>query len=123
MGRSSKISWTDATFNPGRGCRRVSPGCENCYAERMSGRYSGPGLAFEGMAKSTPSGPRWTGTELMPEHMIEKPLHWKKPLKVFVNSMSDLYYSEFPFDWVDKVFATMMKAKWHTFQILTKRPE
>lgn len=127
----SAIEWTDVTWNPVRGCSRVSEGCRHCYAERMAARYSGPGLAFEGFAKhagvdgptSRPSAPRWTGrVELIPEKLGE-PLRWRKPRRVFVNSMSDLFHERLSSVEIAAVFGIMACSSRHTFQVLTKRPD
>ena len=119
----TKIAWTDATWNPLRGCSRVSAGCEHCYAEGQAHRFSGPGLAFEGLTVAGPKGPRWTGKiKLVPEKLAE-PLHWRKPRRIFVNSMSDLFHENVPDEYIDRVFAAMSQAWHHTFQVLTKRPE
>lgn len=121
MSGKTKIEWTDIVWNPIRGCTRVSKGCENCYAERQAIRMSGPGGAYEGLVKSTSSGPRWTGQVLCAEEKLQEPFQWKKPRKVFVNSMSDLFH---PNSYnVDTIFAVMALTPQHTYQILTKRPE
>lgn len=123
MSDKSKIEWTDATWNPLRGCSKVSEGCRNCYAAGVAARFSGPGMAYEGLAKQTSHGPEWTGViKLVPE-ALEQPLKWKRPRRIFVNSMSDLFHKGVPFDYIDRVFAVMALAPQHTFQILTKRPE
>lgn len=117
----TKIEWTDATWNPIRGCSRVSEGCRHCYAETMAARFSGPGMPYEGLAQMTPSGPRWTGeVRLVPEH-LEDPLRWKRPRRIFVNSMSDLFHESLTFDQIDRVLDVMVEAGHHTYQILTKR--
>ena len=123
MGTNTKISWCDATWNPVRGCTRVSSGCQNCYAERVAARFSGPGQPYEGLAKMTPSGPRWTGELRMVADHLEDPLRWQKPRRVFVNSMSDLFHKSIPDEWIDKIFAAMALSQRHVFQVLTKRPE
>lgn len=123
MGDKSTIEWTDATWNPVRGCSRVSEGCRNCYAERVAARFSGPGQAYEGLAEMTPSGPRWTGEVRLIEERLEDPLRWKKPRRIFVNSMSDLFHESLSDEAIDKVFAVMALCPQHTFQILTKRAE
>ena len=115
MATNSKIEWTDATWNPVTGCSKVSEGCRNCYAERLSHRF--------GWTKKPWTGPNaGENLKLHPERM-EQPLRWKKPRRVFVNSMSDLFHEEVPFEFIQDVFDVMVKAWWHTFQILTKRPE
>lgn len=129
MSANSKIEWTDATWNPTRGCSRVSEGCRNCYAERIAARLNGTDIVegkrvlrpFAGFAVRTPSGPRWTGrVELIPE-ALNLPLHWRKPRRVFVNSMSDLFHEKLPDEAIDRVFAVMALCPQHTFQALTKR--
>lgn len=119
MGDKTGISWTNATWNPVRGCAPVSPGCAHCYAARMASRFSGPGQPYEGLA----SGGRWTGAARFVPEALDLPLRWRKPRRVFVNSMSDLFHDDVT-DWqIAKVFAVMAAAPQHTFQILTKRPE
>lgn len=125
MGETS-IEWTDQTWNPTRGCTRISPGCVNCYAERMAARDL-PGMKSpttgEPFAIITPSGPRWTGNvELIP-HMLDVPLKRRKPTVYFVNSMSDLFHESMPFREIDRVFTAMVAADHHTYQILTKRAD
>ena len=123
VGERTSIAWTDTTWNPVRGCSRVSEGCRNCYAERQAARFSDHGQYAHGFVERTPSGPRWTGkVELVPEK-LDEPLGWLKPRRVFVNSMSDLFHEALPFEAIDMVFAVMALAWWHTFQVLTKRPE
>ncbi len=123
MSAKSKIEWTDATWNPVRGCSRISPGCVNCYAERQAARFSDPGQYAHGFVKRTPSGPRWTGKlELVPDK-LRAPLSWTRPRRVFVNSMSDLFHEKLDDDAIDRVFAVMAFANRHTFQVLTKRAD
>lgn len=118
----TKISWTDTTWNPVRGCSRVSEGCRNCYAERMAARFSDPGQPFHGFAKRTAAGARWTGrVRLIPEKLGE-PLRWRKPRFVFVNSMSDLWHERIAEPDIHRVYAVMAVANRHVFQVLTKRP-
>lgn len=123
MSDKSNIEWTDATWNPLRGCTKVSEGCRNCYAAGVAARFSGPGMPYEGLAEMTPHGPNWTGKIKLVPDKLEQPLEWKRPRKIFVNSMSDLFHESVPFDYIDQVFVVMALAKQHTFQILTKRPE
>jgi protein gp37 len=121
--KNSKIEWTQDTWNPLRGCSRVSDGCRNCYAEQVAGRFSGAGQPYEGLITKTAKGPTWNGQiKLVPEK-LEEPLRWTKPRKIFVNSMSDLFHENVPDEYIDKVFAVMALAPRHTFQVLTKRPE
>lgn len=130
MSDDSKIEWTDATWNPIRGCSRVSEGCRHCYAERVAARFSGPGMPYEGLAvrklrvvsddEQTTVG-RWTGAvRMVPEHLAD-PLRWRRPRRVFVNSMSDLFHESLADDQRDRVLAVMLLAPHHTFQVLTKR--
>lgn len=118
--RNGGIAWTEETWNPLRGCTRVSQGCMNCYAESMAARFCGAGQPYEGTIN--PETKRWNGTiKLVPEKLAE-PLRWQRPRMVFVNSMSDLFHEDVP-DWhIDKVFAVMAMAERQTFQVLTKRP-
>jgi protein gp37 len=109
----SKIEWTESTWNPVTGCTKVSPGCKNCYAERMAKRLQAMGQA------NYVNGFRVT----LHEHMLSRPLEWKKPQMIFVNSMSDLFHEEVPLEFIKKVFAVMQEAHWHHFQVLTKRSE
>lgn len=113
MATHSAIEWTESTWNPLTGCTKVSPGCKNCYAERMSLRLKAMGQ------------PNYAnGFKLsIHEKSLELPLQWKKPQTIFVNSMSDLFLNEVPFDFVKKVFDVMSQATWHQFQILTKRSD
>lgn len=112
VGRSA-IEWTDSTWNPATGCTKVSPGCENCYAERMARRLQAMGQ------------PNYVnGFRLaLHEHVLHAPLAWKKPRVVFVNSMSDLFHKDVPVKFVLQVFDVMNRANWHQFQILTKRSD
>ena len=111
MAAQTGIEWTDATWNPVSGCVKVSPGCDNCYAERFAERFRGvAGHPFEHGFDVT----------LRP-HRLGEPLSWKRPRRVFVNSMSDLFLKEIPRDFLDQVFETMERADWHVFQVLTKR--
>lgn len=127
----SKIEWTDTTWNPMRGCSRVSEGCRHCYAERQAARFSThalqdgdtPGGVFAGFAQMTQSGPRWTGkVELIPSK-LDEPLRRRKPRRIFVNSMSDLFHERLSDEAIAAVFGAMAACQHHTFQVLTKRPE
>jgi len=111
MAANSDIEWTDATWNPVTGCTKISAGCDNCYAERFSERFRGvPGHPFQNGFDLT----------LRPERLTQ-PLEWRKPKMIFVNSMSDLFHKEIPAEFIGRVFDTMERADWHTFQVLTKR--
>lgn len=113
MSSSSKIEWTDATWNPVRGCTKISPGCKHCYAETFAERFRGvPGHPFE----------QGFDLRLVPEKLAE-PLRWSSPKRIFVNSMSDLFHTDIPDDYIVSVARVMLLAKWHTFQVLTKRSE
>jgi protein gp37 len=113
MSASSKIEWTDSTWNPVRGCSKVSPGCKHCYAETFAERFRGvKGHPFE-------SG---FDLRLVPEKLGD-PIRWSNPRKIFVNSMSDLFHEEVPDDYIEKVCRVMLAANWHTYQVLTKRAE
>lgn len=122
MGITS-IEWTDRTWNPVRGCSRVSQGCVNCYAERQAARFAGEGEPFHQFVAKVNGHPAWTGKVELVEKHLEDPLHWRKPCKVFVNSMSDLFHEALLDEAIDRVFAVMALCPQHTFQILTKRPE
>jgi protein gp37 len=113
MTAGSSIEWTDATWNPLTGCTKISPGCKHCYAERMSLRLQAMGQA------NYASGFALT----LHEEMLETPLRWKKPRRVFVNSMSDLFQDGVPLNFIKNVFRVMRSADQHQFQILTKRSD
>jgi protein gp37 len=123
VGVKTGIEWTDATWNPIRGCSRVSEGCRHCYAESVAYRFSGPGLAYEGLAVLKNGHPSWTGKiEFVEKHLLD-PLKWATPRRIFVNSMSDLFHEGVTDEMRDKIFAVMALCPQHTFQVLTKRPE
>ncbi|MBZ0266272.1 phage Gp37/Gp68 family protein [bacterium] len=113
MSNNSSIEWTESTWNPITGCNKVSEGCRNCYAERMAYRLKAMGQ------KNYQKG----FTLQLHHDVLEKPLHWKKPQVIFVNSMSDMFHPDVPLSFINKMFDVMRKADWHTFQILTKRAE
>lgn len=111
MSDRSAIEWTDATWNPVRGCTKVSPGCKHCYAEAFAERFRGvPGHPFE----------QGFDLRLVPEK-LPQPLLWARPRRIFVNSMSDLFHEDIQLDYIRRVFAIMVEAHWHSFQVLTKR--
>ena len=123
MSAKTSIQWTDRSWNPVRGCSIVSPGCTNCYAMKQAHRFSGKGQPYEGLTRMTARGPVWTGKIRFVSEALDEPLHWRKPQRVFVNSMSDLFHEDVPDEFIDEVFAVMALAPRHTFQVLTKRPE
>lgn len=124
MSAKTGIQWCDATWNPIRGCSRVSEGCRNCYAEVVAARFSGPGQAYEGLARRTSKGEaRWTGKIMFVEKHLEDPLRWREPRRIFVNSMSDLFHEDVTDEQIDRIFAVMGLADRHQFQVLTKRPQ
>jgi len=109
----SSIEWTESTWNPVTGCTKVSIGCQNCYAERMAKRLQAMGQPnYRNGFKVT-----------CHEHVLETPLKWKKPQTIFVNSMSDLFHEDIPYEFIQRIFNVMQRAYWHRFQILTKRAE
>ncbi|EHQ08292.1 DUF5131 family protein [Leptonema illini] len=111
MAINSKIEWTDATWNPVRGCTKISPGCKHCYAKTFAERFRGvKGHPFE----------NGFDLQLVPDKLLE-PLKWKSPKKIFVNSMSDLFHEAIPDEYILKCFQIMAEANWHTYQVLTKR--
>jgi protein gp37 len=113
MSDNSSIEWTDATWNPVRGCTKISPGCKHCYAKTFAERFRGvPGHPYE----------QGFDLRLVPEK-LQEPLRWKRPRKIFVNSMSDLFHPDVPDDYIESVARIMVEAHWHTFQVLTKRAE
>lgn len=127
MAQKTNIEWSQHVWNFLRGCRRVSDGCKNCYAEQIAGRFSGTDkngkeLPYFGLATKNGEA-RWTGKVSFHEDILLEPLKRKKPTTYFVNSMSDLFYEEVKDEWIDKAFAVMALTPQHTYQILTKRPE
>ena len=111
MALASSIEWTDSTWNPVTGCTKISSGCANCYAERMALRLKAAG------------NPSYVNgfSVTMHEDILDRPLEWKKPQTIFVNSMSDLFHEDIPTEFIIRVFDVMRRADWHRFQILTKR--
>jgi protein gp37 len=113
MSQNSTIEWTDATWNPVRGCTLISPGCAHCYAQTFAERFRGvKGHPYE----------QGFDLRLVPEKLAE-PLRWPTPKSVFVNSMSDLFHKDVPDDYIERVCRVMQTANWHTYQVLTKRAE
>src|SRR6476646_1317657 len=121
---SSDIEWTEATWNPIAGCTIVSPGCTNCYAMRMAARLQAMGMAkYAGTTRKSGKRHIWTGRVNVDKAALDAPLAWKKPQRIFVNSMSDLFQEKVDAKFVQKVWHVMKEAHWHSFQVLTKRPE
>lgn len=113
MSDNSKIEWTDATWNPVRGCTKISPGCTHCYAETFAERFRGvPNHPFE----------HGFDLRIIPEKLGD-PIRWSKPKKIFVNSMSDLFHEGVSDEYIEKVCRVMLAADWHTYQVLTKRAD
>ncbi|HEX8409650.1 MAG TPA: phage Gp37/Gp68 family protein [Thermoanaerobaculia bacterium] len=111
MSQESTIEWTDATWNPVRGCTKISPGCKHCYAETFAERFRGvPGHPYE----------LGFDLRLVPQK-LEEPLNWRKPRLIFVNSMSDLFHVDVPTDFIKQAADVMRKGSWHVYQVLTKR--
>lgn len=131
---TTKIEWTATTqpdgtvtpgktWNPVRGCSKLSLGCRNCYAIGVAYRFSGEGQPYEGLAEMTPHGPEWTGEIALVYDHLDDPRKWRKPTKVFVNSMSDLFHEGIPDEFIAQVFQVMAQCERHTFIVLTKRPQ
>lgn len=130
--RDGGIAWTDQSWNPVRGCSRVSEGCRHCYAEGVAARFSGPGQPYEGLAlrklkvisdDEQRTEAKWTGeVRFVPEHLAD-PLRWQRPRRIFVNSMSDLFHEKVSNEQIAAVFGVMAAAPQHTYQVLTKRPK
>src|SRR3954471_18714136 len=122
MGDKSTIEWTDATWNPVRGCAIVSKGCTNCYAMRQAHRSSGAGGAYEGLTKLSKGGPVWTGKVRTVPQLLDQPLRWRRPRRIFVNSMSDLFHEDVDIVFIASVLGIGASCPQHTLQVLTKRP-
>lgn len=122
MSADSSIEWTDTTWNPSTGCDRISPGCTNCYALTMARRLKAMGQSkYQADGDPRTSGPGFGLT--VHADVLTEPLRWRKPRRVFVNSMSDLFHARVPREFLAQVFAVMAATPQHTYQILTKRPE
>lgn len=121
MAQDSAIEWTDNVWNPVTGCTKVSTGCKNCYAETMARRLKAMGVPqYQNVLDDKGC---WNGKVTLVHSALDAPLHWRKPQRIFVNSMSDLFHEDVPDEFIDKVFAVMALCPQHTFQVLTKRPE
>jgi protein gp37 len=118
------IEWTDATWNPVAGCAIVTAGCTNCYAMRMAARLEAMGVEkYRGLTRKSGNRRVWTGRLFLDDHALQAPLGWRKPRRIFVNSMSDLFHDDVPTDFIERVWQVMKATPHHTYQILTKRPE
>jgi protein gp37 len=121
---ASDIEWTEATWNPIAGCTVLSPGCTNCYAMRMAARLQAMGMAkYAGTTRKSGKRHVWTGRVNIDKAALTAPLNWKKPQRIFVNSMSDLFQDKADEAFIRQVWRVMERAHWHSFQVLTKRPE
>ena len=118
---STNIEWTDETWNPIVGCSKVSPGCDNCYA--VGTVHRGLAEQHRGLTVRAEGATDWTGEVRVVESMMDRPLRWKKPRRIFVNSLSDLFHPDVPDETIARIFAVMALAPQHTFQVLTKRPQ
>lgn len=124
MAENSPIEWTDATWNPVAGCSLASAGCTNCYAMRMAARLEAMGVPkYAGLTKKSGGRAKWTGQIRCDESALKVPEKWKKPRKVFVNSMSDLFHEDVPEEFIAKVWEVMKTTPRHDYQLLTKRPD
>lgn len=124
MAENSPIEWTDATWNPVAGCSLASSGCTNCYAMRMAARLEAMGVSkYEGLTRKSGGRAKWTGKVRCDETALGVPHRWRRPRKVFVNSMSDLFHPDVPVDFIRKVWGVIEETPRHDYQLLTKRPE
>lgn len=124
MAENSPIEWTDATWNPVAGCSLASAGCTNCYAMRMAARLEAMGIPkYAGLTKKSGGRAKWTGQIRCDQSALAVPEKWKKPRKVFVNSMSDLFHRDVPDEFIAKVWDVMRSTPRHDYQLLTKRPD
>lgn len=120
----TSIEWTDATWNPVAGCTVITPGCTNCYAMRMAARLNAMGVEkYAGLTRKSGDRYVWTGKVMLDERSLEAPITWRRPRKIFVNSMSDLFHADVPEEFIGRVWSVMEQTPRHTYQILTKRPE
>ena len=120
----TSIEWTDATWNPVAGCTVLSPGCTNCYAMRMAARLDAMGTKkYRGLTRKSGGRAKWTGKISLHREALAVPTKWRRPRRIFVNSMSDLFHDAVPADFVAEVWGVMESTPQHTYQILTKRPD
>jgi protein gp37 len=124
MAGTSDIEWTEATWNPIAGCLAASPGCTNCYAQRLAARLQAMGSPkYEGTTRKSGRRHVWTGRLNIDQAALDAPFRWRRPMRIFVNSMSDLFQDAVPNEIIESIWSVMTKANWHTYQILTKRPD
>ena len=124
MAGSSHIEWTEATWNPIAGCTILSPGCTNCYAQRLASRLQAMGSPkYQGTTRKSGRRHVWTGRVNVDNTALDAPLRWRRPIRIFVNSMSDLFQDNVSDEVIAAVWRVMKEANWHTYQVLTKRPE
>jgi protein gp37 len=124
MAGASDIEWTEATWNPIAGCTILSPGCTNCYAQRLAARLQAMGSPkYQGTTRKSGRRHVWTGRLNVDHTALDAPLRWRRPLRIFVNSMSDLFQDAVPDEVIASLWSVMKEAHWHTYQILTKRPD
>lgn len=124
MAQQSKIEWTDATWNPVAGCTIASAGCSNCYAMRLAARLEAMGNPkYAKLTRKSGGRAVWTGKIALDVKSLSAPYQWRKPRKVFVNSMSDLFHPAVPDEFIARVWRVMLETPQHTYQVLTKRPE
>ena len=124
MAGASDIEWTEATWNPIAGCTILSPGCTNCYAQRLAARLQAMGSSkYQGTTRKSGRRHIWTGHLNVDRAALDAPLRWRRPLRIFVNSMSDLFQDAVPDEVIGSLWSVMKEAHWHTYQILTKRPD
>lgn len=121
MADKSKIEWTDATWNIINGCKTISPGCTNCFAQRLAGTRFRNHPTRSGLTIDSKAGPVWNGEVKFIESMLDQPIRWKRPRLIFVCAHGDLFHEGVPDAWIDKIFSVMAGCKDHTFQVLTKR--
>lgn len=124
MAGASEIEWTDVTWNPVAGCTLASPGCTNCYAMRMAARLQAMGHEkYRGTTRKSGGRYVWTGRVNLDHASLSAPLEWRRPKRIFVNSMSDLFHEQVADEFIEKVWEVMSECPQHHFQVLTKRPE
>lgn len=123
MSDNTAIEWADATWNPITGCSIVSPGCANCYAMRLAGGRLRHHPTRAGLTKMSNAGPVWTGEVRFNDGVLDQPLRWRRPRRIFVCAHGDLFHEHVPWTWIDRVFSVMLAAPQHQFLVLTKRAE